>query len=139
VLSERPRRAREVHVNRQEAAAWLDRYIEAWKSYDRDSIVALFTGDAEYRYHPYDGEPVRGAEAIADSWVEEERRDAPGTYTASYEPVAVDGDVVVATGTSTYLRSDGSVERVFDNCYVMRFDESGRCAQFTEWFMERPK
>jgi hypothetical protein len=31
------------------------------------------------------------------------------------------------------------VEQVFDNCFVMRFDNDGRCAEFTEWFMERPK
>jgi hypothetical protein len=32
----------------------------------------------------------------------------------------------------------GPVENQFDNCYVMRFAPDGRCAEFTEWYMERP-
>ena len=38
--------------------------------------------------------------------------------------MAVDGDVAVATGSSTYLSGPGGpVEKVYDNCFVMRFDE----------------
>ena len=81
-----------------------DAYVEAWKSYDREAIGALFSDDVSYRYHPYD-EPVEGREAVVESWLGEgehegaSSRDEPGTYDASYEPVAVDGDVAVATGT----------------------------------------
>ena len=28
--------------------------------------------------------------------------------------------------------------RVFDNCFVIRFDADGLCREFTEWFVERP-
>jgi ketosteroid isomerase-like protein len=124
---------------------WLDAYVEAWKSYDRDAIDALFSEDVEYRYHPAD-EPIRGREAVIASWLGEDdsevasTRDQPGTYDAGYHAVAVDGEVAVATGTSTYLiEPGGPVERVFDNCFVIRFDGEGRCAEFTEWFMERPR
>src|SRR3954466_4108736 len=48
--------------------AWLDAYVGAWRSYDRAAIVALFTDDVSYRYLPFD-EPLRGAEAVADSWL----------------------------------------------------------------------
>ena len=66
-------------------------------------------------------------------------RDEPGTYAASYAPVAVDGDVVVATGTSTYRDSvDGPVVRVYENCFVMRFDDAGQCREFTEYYLRRP-
>ena len=67
-------------------------------------------------------------------------RDKPGTYDAAYRAVAVDGDVAVATGTSTYLSGPGGpVEEVFDNCFVMRFDSAGRCREFTEWYVRRPR
>ena len=67
-------------------------------------------------------------------------RDEPGTYDASYRAVAVDGDVAVATGSSTSLFGPGGpVEKVFDNCFVMRFDAAGRCREFTEWYVERPR
>ena len=124
---------------------WLQAYVEAWKTYDRDQIAALFSEDVEYRYHPYD-EPIRGRDAVVASWLgesEEESastRDPEGTYDATYRAFAVEGDAAVATGNSTYLTEPGGeVEKVFDNCYVMRFDASGRCREFTEWFMERPR
>src|SRR2546430_1006359 len=54
-------------IDRDAVAGWLDRYIEAWTSYDRERIGELFAEDAAYRYHPFD-EPIRGREAIVDSW-----------------------------------------------------------------------
>ena len=37
-----------------DVARWLDDYVEAWRTYDPDAIVALFAEEIEYRYHPYD-------------------------------------------------------------------------------------
>jgi ketosteroid isomerase-like protein len=112
--------------------AWLDAYVEAWRTYDRDAIGDLFSVDASYAYHPYDDAPLRGREAIVQSWLSE--RDEPGSWEASYAPLLVDGDRAVATGESRY--ADG---RTFSNLYVMRFDGDGRCSQFVEWFMEQPR
>jgi ketosteroid isomerase-like protein len=122
-------------VKRSDVDRWLERYVEAWTTYDRARIAALFAENAEYRYHPYD-DPVRGREAIVEAWLEDP--DAPGTFEADYATIAVDGDVAVATGTSTYRTEDGSVDRVYDNAFVMRFDGEGRCRAFTEWYMKRP-
>ena len=126
------------------AQDWLDRYVAAWLSYDRDEIGALFSDDVAYRYHPYD-EPVTGRDEVVASWLgasDDEgasSRDEPGTYEATYSPVAVDGDVVVATGSSRYRDSpDGPVVKVYDNCFVMRFDDAGRCREFTEYYIKRP-
>jgi hypothetical protein len=129
------------------AQRWLDDYVSAWMTYDRASIGALFSEDVAYRYHPAD-EPVTGRDAVVASWLGEgeaeghaasaSTRDAPGTYDATYRPVAVDGDVVVATGHSTYLDGPGGpVTRTYDNCFVIRFDESGRCREFTEYYVKR--
>jgi hypothetical protein len=115
---------------------WLDDYNAAWKSYDRDAIEALFAEDARYRYHPWD-EWIVGRSAIAEDWRSD--RDEPDGWTAEYAPLAVDGDAVVATGSSTYANPDGSIRTIYDNCFLMRFDEAGRCSEFTEFFMERPK
>ena len=122
-------------MDKSQVDEWLARYVEAWKTYERDAILALFGDEAEYRYHAYD-EPVRGRDAIADAWLSE--RDVVGRYDGSYETVAVDGEVAVAVGTSTYLAADGSVDRVYENVFVMRFDPDGRCRSFTEWYVKRP-
>ena len=129
-------------MDRDAVNRWLDAYVEAWKTYDAEQIGALFSDDVAYRYHPYD-DPIEGREAVVASWLGEAEeasgissRDEPGTYEASYRAVAVDGDTAVAIGTSTY-RVDPA-DRIFHNCFLMRFDGDGRCAEFTEWYMERP-
>ena len=131
-------------VDTATVAAWLDAYVAAWKSYDPEAIGALFTDDVKYRFHPYD-DPVEGREAVVESWLGEggregaPGRDEEGTYNASYRPIAVDGDVAVASGSSTYTRGPGGpIDESYDNCFVMRFDADGRCREFTEWFMKRP-
>jgi hypothetical protein len=123
---------------------WLESYVSAWKSYDPGEIEALFAADVTYRYHPYD-DPVEGREAVVASWLgadgspEAPTRDQPGTFDANYHAVAVDGPTAVATGSTRYRDEPGGpVTRTFDNCFVIRFDHDGRCAEFVEWFIERP-
>lgn len=132
-------------MERTEVDRWLGAYVDAWRRYDRESIAALFADQVEYRYHPYD-QPIRGRDAVVESWLGEgdhpdaSTPDERGTYDAQYRAIAVDGDVAVATGTSTYLTEPaGAVDKVYDNCFVIRFDEEGRCREFTEWFVQRPE
>jgi hypothetical protein len=131
-------------MNVEAAQDWLDRYVIAWMSYDPDDVSGLFSEDVRYRYHPYD-EPIVGRDAVVASWLGEgasgdaSARDAPGTYEAQYSPVAVDGDTVVATGTSRYRELPGGpVVRTYENCFVMCFDGEGRCSEFTEYYLRRP-
>ena len=126
---------------------WLDRYVEAWKSYDADQVAGLFAEDATYRYHPYDeGDAVlNGRAAIVADWIEPEgnasTRDEPGTYDAHYEPFAVEGDRAVAVGWSRYWTdaSQSTLDRIYHNVFLLRFDEDGRCSDFTELFMKGPE
>jgi ketosteroid isomerase-like protein len=125
-------------VDKTQVNDWLTEYIAAWESYEPGRIAALFTDDAEYRYYPYDDPPVVGGDAIAKSWLEEERRDPPGSWKARYECIAVDGDVAVATGESLYFNDDKTLKEAYDNAYVMRFADDGRCSMFTEYYVKRP-
>jgi len=121
-------------IDRQHVQKWLDDYVVAWKSYDPAAIGALFSEDAGYRYNPYD-EPLRGSDAILANWLE--NRDAPNTYSAQYEPVAVEGNTAVTQGRSMYYEADGkTVLREFDNIFVLGFDDEGRCEDFCEWYMQ---
>jgi SnoaL-like domain len=118
-------------ATREGVQSWLDAYVDAWRSYDREAIGALFSADATYAYHPYDAEPLRGRDAIVAGWLDD--RDEPGSWEASYSPLLIEGDRAVATGETRY--ADG---RTFSNLYVMRFDGDGGCSEFVEWFMEQP-
>ncbi len=124
-------------LDRETVQRWLGDYIAAWKSYDREAIAALYTEDVISRYHPWD-EPIVGREAVVESWfgVGEgtPSRDKEGTYEGAYEVAAIDGDLAVVTGTSTYT----DPAAVYENCWLIRFDDEGRCREFREWFMTRP-
>ena len=89
---------------------WLDAYVAAWKSYDREQIAALYSEDASCRYHPYD-EAIIGRDAIVESWFGAGEgapsRDPEGTYDGAYITAAIEGDLAVVTGTSTYSRDPG--------------------------------
>jgi ketosteroid isomerase-like protein len=130
-------------MTKEDVDRWLVEYVEAWKTYEPEQIAALFSEDIAYRYHPYD-DAIEGRDEVVKAWraegdhPEAGTRDDPGTWEAAYRAVAVDGDVAVATGISSYRDSpDGPVVRTYDNCFVMQFDSEGRCREFTEWFMKR--
>ena len=111
--------------------AWLDAYVDAWRTYDAGAIGALFSLDATYAYRPYE-EPLRGREQIVASWLDD--RDEPGSWEAAYAPLLVDGDRAVVTGETRYASG-----RTFSNLFVLRFEGDGRCRDFVEWFMEHPR
>lgn len=118
-----------------EVRAWLGEYIAAWRSNERERIATLFTEDVRYRYYPHE-EPIVGAGAVADAWLDDP--DEPDSWTASYEPVAIDGDLAVATGESIYAGPDGSVRETYHNCFVIRFAEDMRCREFVEYYVKDP-
>jgi hypothetical protein len=114
---------------------WLDAYVAAWQSYDRDEIRALFSQDAVYRYSPEQPDGLRGRDAIADDWLA--GKDAPNTYAAQYSPLAIDGDTFVGNGVTRYFNSDGSQRDEYYNVYVCRFNDAGECTDFTEYWMQK--
>jgi hypothetical protein len=119
-------------------ASWLERYVAAWRSYAPEAIGDLFADDAVYRFQPWeDGdELVRGRDAIVSNWLE--APDDPGSWTAEYRPFAVGADAAAAVGVTRYLATDGEPEAVFDNVFLLRFDDDGRCTEFTDVYMRRP-
>ena len=119
---------------------WLHAYAHAWETYDPAEIGALFTDDAEYRWHPWDeGDDVaRGREEIVRAWLSS--RDAPGTYLGEYRPLMVQDDQAIAVGTSRYFDHDtrSALDREYHNLWVLWFADDGRCRSFTEWYMKAP-
>ena len=118
-------------LTRDDYGAWLGRYIAAWKSYDADAIGELFSAEAVYSYRA-GRRVVTGRDAIVEAWLTD--RDEPGTWEAHYEPLAIDEDVHVAIGWTRYL-DDEEVRDEYSNIFVCRFDDAGRCREFTEWWM----
>lgn len=125
-------------MDKDSVTQWLERYVDAWHTYDPQAIGNLFTEDATYAYHPWDAEPVKGRDAIVSNWLESP--DAPGSWSAQYEPYAMEGDKAVITGWTRYFGEDReTVDRTYYNVWLLRFDNTGRCSEFVETYMETPK
>jgi len=116
-------------IDAEHVRGWVGAYLATWTSNDRADIEALFTPEATYRYRPH-GDPVTGRDAIVATWLE--NKDDPGTWRASLEPLVVQGDLAIVTGTVDYDRDSR-----FSNLWVLRFGADGRCSDFTEWYMDR--
>ncbi|HZK73628.1 MAG TPA: nuclear transport factor 2 family protein [Clostridia bacterium] len=123
-------------MERAAVVDWLKAYVRAWETYEPGAIGDLFSDDATYSFHPYD-ELVVGRQAIVESWLKD--TDAPGTYEATYEPIAIDGDVAVVNGKSRYFgdSSRNDLTKEWDNIFVIEFDKDGRCRTFREWYVAR--
>ena len=119
---------------------WLDAYNYAWITYNPEEISALFTENAEYRWHPWDeGDDVaRGRSQIVAAWLE--NRDPAGTYRGAYRPLLVKDNEAIAVGMSFYYTDEnqGTLDRAYHNLWVLRFTDQGQCRSFTEWYMKAP-
>ena len=122
-------------MNRESLQAWLDKYVDAWRTYESSKIRDLFSEDALYFYSPFDEQNhLRGREAIVEDWLKQP--DPVGSWEGHYVPVAVEGNIGVAHGRTRYFTADGTIRREFDNIFVIHFDDTGRCTRFREWFMQ---
>ena len=111
-------------------AAWVDRYVHAWNSNDPVEIGALFSEDAAYYTGPFDTAWI-GREAIVRGWLA--RQDAPGSTTFRFEVIATTSDAGIIRGWTQYR----DPPREFSNIWLVHFDSNSRCAEFTEWWVQR--
>jgi hypothetical protein len=102
---------------------WINEYLRAWETNDREDIAALFAEDAQYHERPFDTEWI-GREAIIDGrrgrWDWQQ-----GGWTFQWTIARVEDLTAVITGVGHYAEL-GS----FDNVWTVTFDEHGRCRTF---------
>jgi SnoaL-like domain len=111
---------------------WVEAYRKAWLSNDPVDIEALFTDDAAYYNAPFVA-PARGRAAIVEEWLA--RKDEPGDNEFSFEILVGGQELGVVQGRTLY-RTDPPAD--YRNLWLVRLDESGRCREFTEWWMLSP-
>jgi ketosteroid isomerase-like protein len=88
----------------------LERYKQAWETFDGDAWVALFTEDAEYHEDPF-GEPLVGHNALRAFMLGEARAQRDVDFTV--ERHWVSGSTVLAAWHATWTRrADGRLVRV---------------------------
>ena len=64
-------------MTHDDVRAWLNAYVEAWRTYDPAAIGALFTEDATYAYHPWNGEDDLSGAATPSSPTGSRNRTSP--------------------------------------------------------------
>ena len=113
-------------VSREHAEAWVRDYVSAWTSYERNSIEALFSADAEYHEWPYETAWI-GRAAISRGW-EERKEWQAGGWSFDWSVVALSGDTAAVRGTGVYEELGR-----FSNIWTVTFAADGRCRVFRMW------
>lgn len=127
-----------VAATHETAQDWLDAYVVAWQRYDPALIAELWSVDCVWHY-PF-GVRATGREQITAEWMRERDAFVGEVFDAHYEPVALDGDRVVAHGRTVYYEPEsGDVDTAYDNIWFLRLDADGRCSEFHEWYSGRPE
>jgi ketosteroid isomerase-like protein len=121
-------------LNNDLLTTWVEGYVRAWETNDPADIGRLFADDARYFTAPH-RQPLRGRDAIVADWLE--RKDDPGTWSFSWEILAVAGDLGFVQGRTDYVPTADEPAHAYSNLWVIRLDAGGRCVEFTEWWIER--
>ena len=108
---------------------WMDEYVLAWSTNDATQIAGLFSPDAVYDSQTSAGER-NGVEEIVAWWTEVD--DDEENWEFEWRPLVETDEVVVVTGRTRYIEPPLS----YRNLFVIRFDDEGRCYDFTEWYVE---
>jgi nuclear transport factor 2 (NTF2) superfamily protein len=118
-------------LTRDQFAAWLKGYEEAWETLDADKAAALFTRDATYRDNPY-ADPYRGRQGIRDYWttVTNDQEDIDFRY----EVLAVSNRTGIAHWHSEFTQKSSGSGIILDGIFVLVFTPEGLCQSLKEWW-----
>ena len=118
-----------------DGAAWLEAYGEAWRTFDGDSWVALFTDDAEYHEDPY-GPPLVGHNALRAYLLDAAASQRDVEFTIEQHWVS-DTTVLAAWHASFNRRSTGRIVRLA-GFLTAEVAPDGRVSRFREWTRSAP-
>jgi ketosteroid isomerase-like protein len=111
----------------------LERYGQAWRSFDGDAWVDLFTDDVEYRDDPF-GEPLIGHNAVRAYLLEAAARQAEVDFTVERHWY-VEPTVLAAWHAGYIRRADRA--RVRLSGFMTLDVHGGRVARLREWYHRR--
>jgi SnoaL-like domain len=119
-------------LDREMAAAWVERYRQVWEAWDAAGFADLFSEDAVYFEHPVD-ETVIGRSQL-ERYLRKER-DEEGQASVRMGVPMVDGDQIV--GEFWVAMTDDDREATLSGCFVARLDpSSGRCTHYRQYWFE---
>lgn len=117
-------------MNKKTVTTWVENYQRAWHTNSRRDIARLFAKQAAYYPDPF-AKPWRGRDEIVRQWLA--HADAPGHYEFRFEVLGTGKASGVVRGWTKYHHPP----REYSNIWLIRFDDAGRCIEFTEWWKRR--
>lgn len=124
-------------MDRAGVEVWLERYLALWREPEAVAVGELFTEDVTYRHGAY-GPTLQGRAAVVQAWLADP--DPPGSWRADWHVESAAADMAVVSGTTVY-NDDArpGYPGEYSNVMLLRFDDAGRCADFREWWMPKPR
>jgi len=113
-------------------AVWVNKYIHAWGTGAKEDIEVLFTEDAEYHEWPYETDWV-GRATIVKGW-QSRQQWQEGGWDFDWSILTVTGDTAAIKGTGVYKELG-----TFENLWVIRLTDDGKCSMFQMWNNEAGK
>jgi ketosteroid isomerase-like protein len=114
----------------------LEKYGDAWETFDGDAWVALFSDDAEYHEEPF-GEPLVGHNAIRAYLLDASASQRDVDFTV--ERHWVSGETILAAWHSTFTRVPSGENARIAGFLTAEVDSDGRISRFREWWMVAPR
>lgn len=121
-------------IDHAAAGDLLDRYRQAWESFDGDGWVALFTDDAEYHEDPFEP-PIVGHNALRAYLLEAAA--AQDQVEMTVERHWVVGPTVLAAWHASFIRRPGRERVRIAGFMTLEIAADGRVARFREWWHKR--
>ena len=116
------------------AADLLERYGQAWETFDGDSWADVFTDDIEYHEDPFDP-PMVGHNAVRAYLLEASERQQDVEFTVERHWVVV--PTILAVWHASYVRRTDLARVRLAGFMTMEIAADGRIARFREWWHRR--
>ena len=96
-------------MNKKNFDRWVKNYIACWKKSDPEEVAALFTSNARYQTQAF-RPPIAGRTKIVKMWME--RSVWQGKWSFKYKWVAIQGNIGVLEGVTTYRSTVGTFYKI---------------------------
>jgi ketosteroid isomerase-like protein len=123
-----------MNLDQASAGDLLERYGNAWATFDGDAWVDLFTEDIEYHEDPFEP-PMVGHNALRAYLLEAAEAQQQVEFTI--ERHWVSGPTVLAAWHASYVRRTSRARVRLAGFMTMEVAADGRIARFREWWHRR--
>ncbi|HKW64700.1 MAG TPA: nuclear transport factor 2 family protein [Candidatus Acidoferrum sp.] len=118
-------------VTREQFAAWLGKYGQAWEARDAKAAAELYAENGTYQVTPF-VEPMRGRAVILEYWKHVAKTEESIQFGS--EILALTPEHGIARWWATLVIVPQQLKTKLDGIFVIALDDRGKCLQLREWW-----